>query len=170
MKFDWKKIVRSIAPIIGSVIPGPFDDMLIKIASDALLGKPDGTDEELYTAALNMTPDQTVALRQADYNFKIKMQELTNESDKVEIESVTKRHETDTGSDSWLSKNIRPLTLLFVTVSIIFLAYFTIFTQLQTGQLTALTTWTAVLLPVWITIIGFYFGSRGLEKIKGATK
>lgn len=167
MDFDWKSIVRTVAPIIGSVIPGPFDDMLIKIASDVLLGKEGGTEEELYLAAVNMTPEQKVALRQADYDFKIKSQELNNEADKVDSEAITERHKTDTNSDSWLAKNIRPLSLLFVTVSIILLAFTSIFAELSEDQLEALKIWVTALTSVWLTMIGFYFGSRGLEKIKG---
>ena len=164
MKSDRKSVVKSVAPIIGGAF-GPIGSAAASIVSQVLLGKPDGTEEELAIAVKNMTPEQRVKLRQADYDFKIRQQELVNESEQYGIESITDRHKSDISSDSWLSKNIRPLALMFVTVSIILLAFTTIFSNLEKGQLAALSVWTGVLMPVWMTIIGFYFGSRGIEKV-----
>lgn len=79
-------------------------------------------------------------------------------------QELTKRHGADMTSDSWLSKNIRPLSLLFLTVATVLLAYLTIF-MLPPEKLVLLQPWIALLTSLLLTVYGFYFGSRGLEKL-----
>jgi len=80
-------------------------------------------------------------------------------------QQITDRHKTDMSSDSWLSKNIRPLALAFMTGATVLLAYLTIFAELTTGQVSALEAWLPLLTNLLMLIYGFYFGSRGIEKV-----
>lgn len=77
--------------------------------------------------------------------------------------AVTDRHKTDMGSDSWLSKNIRPMALIFLTVSIVVLAYVTLFVGGVDSDI--LDSWIGLFTGLLMLVYGFYFGSRGLEKI-----
>ncbi len=87
---------------------------------------------------------------------------------KVEQEEITKRLQADMAGDSWLPKNIRPLALIFVTVAVMLLSFLTIFDELTQAQVNALDAWVGLWTAVLLTIYGFYFGSRGLEKIASA--
>jgi hypothetical protein len=89
-------------------------------------------------------------------------------ANQLEQEELTKRLQADMASDSWLSKNIRPMTLIFVTVSVTTLSFWTIFGTLSPGQQSALTAWISLWTAVMLTVYGLYFGSRGLEKIATA--
>jgi hypothetical protein len=80
-------------------------------------------------------------------------------------QEITKRHESDMRSDSWLSKNIRPMVLAFLTGATILLAFLTIFT-LSVGEVTLLQPWLDLLQILLVTVYAFYFGSRGIEKVK----
>jgi len=80
---------------------------------------------------------------------------------------LTDRLKLDMKSDSWLSKNIRPMTLIFMTLVVSILAFFTIFKSGFTSeQLTTIQAWIPFFQTIMLTIYGFYFGSRGLEKIQ----
>ena len=78
---------------------------------------------------------------------------------------LTKRHSNDMKSDSWLSKNIRPLALAFLTISTVLLAYLTIFI-LEVEEAALVEPWTALFTALLLTVYGFYFGSRGVEKVQ----
>ena len=81
----------------------------------------------------------------------------------VEIEkNITARWDADLKSDSWLSKNVRPLVLIFLVVSTVLM----IFIDAGTIQFTVEEKWTDLLQLVLITVIGAYFGGRSLEKRK----
>lgn len=82
-------------------------------------------------------------------------------------QQITDRHKADMQSDSWLSKNIRPLTLAFLTGSTVILAYLTIFTGLTEGQITSLNSWIPLLQVLLTSCYVFYFGGRSIEKLKG---
>jgi len=75
---------------------------------------------------------------------------------------VTERWKTDMNSDSWLSKNIRPLVLVFLVVATILL----IFIDAGVISFKVQDKWTDLLQLVLITVIGDYFGGRLLEKVK----
>jgi hypothetical protein len=79
---------------------------------------------------------------------------------------LSARHAMDMRSDSWLSKNIRPMALIFLTVSMVLLAYVTTFDEtLTVTQVEVLKTWSGVISSLLMLVYGFYFGSRGLEKV-----
>jgi hypothetical protein len=72
---------------------------------------------------------------------------------------LTKRHTADMASDSWLSKNIRPLMLICL-----FSAY-TVFSVASVFDYEAKTAYVELLGQWGMLAFGFYFGSRGAEKI-----
>ena len=74
---------------------------------------------------------------------------------------VTERWKMDMASDSWLSKNIRPLVLIFLVVSTVLL----IFIDAGVLAFEVKDTWVDLLQLVLITVIGAYFGGRSLEKV-----
>ena len=75
---------------------------------------------------------------------------------------VTERWSMDMKSDSWLSKNIRPLVLIFLVVSTVLM----IFIDAGMIQFEVKASWVDLLQLVLITVIGAYFGGRSLEKVK----
>ena len=81
----------------------------------------------------------------------------------VEMEkNITARWEADLKSDSWLSKNVRPLTLVFLIVCTMLL----IFIDAGALNFEVKSSWVDLLQLVLITVIGAYFGGRSLEKVK----
>ena len=81
----------------------------------------------------------------------------------VEVEkNVTARWQSDMNSDSWLSKNVRPLVLVFTIACTMLLVF------IDSGSITFQVEekWTDLLQLVLITIIGAYFGGRSVEKLK----
>ena len=75
---------------------------------------------------------------------------------------ISTRWDSDMKSDSWLSKNIRPMTLAFLVISTVLM----IFIDAGTIDFIVEEKWTDLLQIVLITVIGAYFGGRSLEKVK----
>ena len=81
----------------------------------------------------------------------------------VEMEkNITSRWEADLKSDSWLSKNVRPMVLIFLIVCTMLL----IFIDAGALNFEVKSSWVDLLQLVLITVIGAYFGGRSLEKVK----
>ena len=84
---------------------------------------------------------------------------------KYEIEmekNITARWQADLKSDSWLSKNVRPMVLIFLIVCTMLL----IFIDAGAIKFDVKETWVDLLQLVLITVIGAYFGGRSFEKVK----
>jgi len=75
---------------------------------------------------------------------------------------ISSRWDADMKSDSWLSKNVRPLVLVFLVVATVLM----IFIDAGTINFVVEAKWTDLLQLVLITVIGAYFGGRSLEKVK----
>ena len=75
---------------------------------------------------------------------------------------ISSRWQADMSSDSWLSKNVRPLVLIFLVISTVLL----IFIDAGIINFVVEAKWTDLLQLVLITVIGAYFGGRSLEKTK----
>lgn len=73
---------------------------------------------------------------------------------------ISKRHEYDMQSDSWLSKNIRPITLAFL----LFVFVIITFSDGNIGQFTLNTEYVPVYQTLLSTVFMFYFGGRSIEK------
>lgn len=80
-------------------------------------------------------------------------------ADNIENQELTKRLEADMKSDSWLSKNIRPMTLLII------LAGYFVFAMMSAFGLDANEAYVSLLGQWGMLIMSFYFGGRTLEKI-----
>jgi hypothetical protein len=81
----------------------------------------------------------------------------------VEMEkNITSRWEADLKSDSWLSKNVRPMVLIFLIICTMLL----IFIDAGALKFEVKDTWVDLLQLVLITVIGAYFGGRSFEKVK----
>ena len=88
------------------------------------------------------------------------------EQDMTEMQEVSKRWVSDMKSDSWLSKNTRPLTLIFLTVSMVLL----IFSDSLGDSFDVSSGWVDLLKSLLITVYVAYFGSRGAEKFQTIKK
>jgi len=81
------------------------------------------------------------------------------QADSIEAQELTKRLQSDMASDSWLSKNIRPMTLIAILVG-----YF-VFAMMSAFNMNANESYVRLLGDWGMLIMSFYFGGRTLEKI-----
>ncbi len=88
------------------------------------------------------------------------------EQDIVEMQEVSKRWESDMKSDSWLSKNTRPMTLIYLTVM---MSFYIILDSLDIA-FDIDESWVELLKTLLVTIYVAYFGSRGFEKYNSIKK
>ena len=91
-----------------------------------------------------------------------KVKELIASYETQMEKEISSRWNADMASDSWLSKNVRPLVLVFLVVATVLM----IFIDAGTINFIVEPKWTDLLQLVLITVIGAYFGGRSLEKTK----
>lgn len=100
--------------------------------------------------------DKDDSLPQQDKETALKLLEM----DAIELQEVSKRWASDMQSDSWLSKNTRPISLMFLTISMVLLIMLDSFDWgFNVGE-----SWVQLLQTLLVTVYVAYFGSRGAEK------
>lgn len=132
--------LRSINFVKAAEVVGNLAMGNIQGAVDAIADKDNGMSEEQRAFALQVM-----------------------ELDIQEQKGVSKRWKADMTSDSWLSKNVRPLTLVFLTVTTIILIYLDFF---YGDEIDVPTEWIELLKSLLLGVYIAYFGSRGIEKYR----
>jgi len=143
-------LLKSVAPTLATAVAGPLGGAAVSaIASKLGVGE---TVEEV-TKALGTDPTASQ-----------KLQELELEFYKTEQNNLTERLKADMASDSWLSKNIRPMVLVFLLVAYSGFAIASMFDMETRGAYVEL-------LGQWgMLVMSFYFGGRTMEKIADKVK
>jgi len=106
--------------------------------------------------------DGLVTTKEEKINAKTKLKEVVN-SYKIEVEkNVSERWKADMNSDSWLSKNVRPLVLVFCIICTMLLVF------IDSGNIkfNVKPEFVSLLTTIQTVIIGAYFGGRSVEKFK----
>jgi hypothetical protein len=106
--------------------------------------------------------DNLVTTDEEKLDAKRKLKELIMNHEAQMEKNITDRWTADMNSDSWLSKNVRPMVLIFLIICTMLL----IFIDAGAVTFTVEEKWTDLLQLVLITVIGAYFGGRTAEKFK----
>ena len=153
---DWKGILGAIAPTLATALGGPLAGVAASAVSDALLGRPDGSEAEFAVALKAGGPDALAKLKDADNAFAIRMKELGIEVEKLHAadRANAREREAKTG-DSWTPRLLASLvTLGFFGV----LAWLLAYGKPDAGG-DALLVMLGALGGAWASIISYYFGS-----------
>ena len=142
---DLLNILKGAAPALATAVMGPMGGMAVKAIAEKL-GVP--ASIETVTQALQANPD-----------LALKLKEIDTKAFEIETKAVTDRWQADMSSDSWLSKNIRPMTLIAI-----FVAYF-LFAALSAGGINVNESYVKLLGEWGQLIMLAYFGGRTAEKI-----
>ena len=105
--------------------------------------------------------DRFIQTKEEKAAFEMEMEKLMISAEQAIQENVTERWKSDMTSDSWLSKNVRPMVLIFLVVCTVLM----IFIDAGAVNFHVEEKWTDLLQLVLITVIGAYFGGRSIEKI-----
>ena len=106
--------------------------------------------------------DNLTTTKEEKLEAQRKIQKLVSDYETKMEQNITDRWKADMNSDSWLSKNVRPLVLIFLVISTVLM----IFIDAGTIAFEVEAKWTDLLQLVLITVIGAYFGGRTMEKRK----
>ena len=127
-----------------------------------ILGKIFGGGAGELVESVGGVLDDLITSKEEKLEAKAKIKEMIMKHE-VEIEKqITDRWNADMQSDSWLSKNVRPMVLIFLIVCTMLLIF------IDAGAISFVVEekWTDLLQLVLITVIGAYFGGRSVEKVK----
>lgn len=155
---DWKSIVKTVAPWIGTAIGGPLGGMAVEAAASAL-GLTDKTVDAVKAAIAGATPEQLLALKNADQGFALQMQSLGFRH----VEALEQLSVENTRDARAMQVQVRSRVPAVLAV-IVTLGFFGILIGMLAGVLKAsdnqaLLIMLGALGAAWGAIVNYYFGS-----------
>ena len=155
---DWKSIVSTVAPWIGTALGGPLGGLAVSAIADAL-GLSEKTTDAIQAAVSGASPEQLLALKKADQDFALRMQELGFKQI-ADLEAIAAADRKDARD---MQKTVRsPIpALLSVMVTC---GYFGVLVGMMTGALKvsdsqALLIMLGSLGTAWGGVMAFWFGT-----------
>jgi hypothetical protein len=148
-----------MAPIISALVSNGLG-----ILANAVFAKGQDVIEQKLGVSLDNTPPHILREKEIEHEeflieAAIKQKEQEIESEKIAQGAVSDRWKADMLSDSWLSKNIRPLVLIFL------LSVYTIFALLSAFDISITQSYVELLAQMLMLVMGAYFAGRTIEKI-----
>ena len=162
--FDWKSIVGAVAPTIATVLGGPLAGMAVKTLSSTLLGKNDGSPDEIQAALAGATPADLQKLKDADNTFKLEMEKLG-----VDLERIASADRDSARNREIQTKDNAPKILAGVIVTGFFVTLGTVaFATIPDKAMPAINILLGSLTALLIQVGNYYFGSSAGSKAKTA--
>ena len=155
-------LVKTVAPSIATAVGGPLAGMATRAISEALLGKPDATEDELVEAAKNATPEQLLALKQAEQDFVVRMRELDVDLERIANEDRSSAREREVKTGDWTPKALAAV----VTCGFFGVLFWMIANGLPANGGEAMLVMLGTLGTAWGAIVSYYFGSSAGSREK----
>ena len=154
MSFEWKDLVGTIAPTLATALGGPLAGMAVKKLSDAVLGKPDGTEKEISKAMELASPETLAKLKEIDNEFEVEMKQLD-----IDLEAIAQENTASARAREIAVKDKIPAILaVSVTVGFFGVLGFMLYSP-ATAQSDALLVMLGALGGSWGAVMNYYFGS-----------
>ena len=149
---DLLNLLKGVAPTLATAVAGPLGGMAITALASKF-----GVSDSVDAVAKAIAGDPQAAQKIAE--TELEFAKLAADAMKNEDNNVSTRWNADMTSDSWLSKNIRPMSLVAI-----FIGYF-LFAMMSAFGLNANEAYVTLLGQWGMLIMGAYFGGRTVEKL-----
>jgi len=149
---DLLNLLKGVAPTLATAVAGPLGGMAITALANKF-----GVSDSVDAVAKAIAGDPQAAQKIAE--TELEFAKLAADAMKNEDNNVSTRWNADMSSDSWLSKNIRPMSLVAI-----FIGYF-LFAMMSAFGLNANEAYVTLLGQWGMLIMGAYFGGRTVEKL-----
>jgi hypothetical protein len=149
---DLLGLLKGIAPTLATAVAGPLGGMAVSALASKF-----GVSDSVESVAKAIAGDPQAAQKIAE--IELEFAKLAADAMKNEDNNVSTRWSADMASDSWLSKNIRPMSLVAI-----FIGYF-LFAMMSAFGLNANEAYVTLLGQWGMLIMGAYFGGRTVEKL-----
>lgn len=154
---DWKNVVGSVAPVLGAALGGPLGGAAVSVIADAL-GLNEQTESAIKNALSGTTPEQLLAIKNAENDFAFKMQELgfhsVRDMEKLAVDDRDSARKREMAVGDKTARNLA----YAITVGFFGILVGLMFIEVDTNK-EILYMMLGALGSAWAGVIAYYFGS-----------
>lgn len=165
---DFMKIIGAVAPTLATAVGGPIGGMAMKFITDALGIPGDASKDDMAKAISNATPDQLLALKNAENDFAVRMKELDIDLERIASSDRDSARKREAQVRDWM-----PRILAFTIVAGFMATVFLVLLGVVEGMKDPLMATTVGTLIGFVSakceqVVAYYFGSSSSSQQKTA--
>ena len=149
---DW---LKQIAPTIATAMGGPLAGMATKALSQALLGKEDGSEDDLQTALRSASPEQLATVKKIDADFRVQMKSLDIDLEALAVDDRKSARDMQKEVKDWIPRALA----VSVTLGYFSIIGYVLAMGLPINGSEVLLMLLGTLSAGWTGVMAFYFGS-----------
>jgi hypothetical protein len=164
MAFDWKAPLRVLAPTVAAALGGPLAGAAVAALSNKLLGKPDGTPDEIGAVIAGSKPEDLIKLKELEVEFREHMAQLGVELDKLEVDDRKDARARQIATKDWV-----PSVLAIVIMAALMTMMGLMFSKtIPAANHDAFMNLLGILEGAVLSVMNFEFGSSRSSQAKDA--
>jgi hypothetical protein len=149
------KLIENVAPTIATALGGPVAGMAVKALSTALLGHGDGSEDDIKNALATATPDQIAAIRKVDNDFKVQMESL-----KIDLQKIAADDRANARNYAIMTHDLTPRLLAIAVVAVWgIVQYFMLHNVIESSMRELVARLLGTLDSAVFLVLSYYFGS-----------
>jgi len=164
----WDSILKTVAPILGTAIGGPFGGMASKFLIEKLGGDENTTEDQMQKMVENASPEMLAELKKADNDFKVQMRELGIKEKDLDVQD--RAGARTMGINTTLVPQMIISTIFVLTFALIMYTVFTMTLDMTETQKAMTNILLGILSAGIIQVMNFWFGSSSGSKEKDTPK
>ena len=162
-------ILKSFGPLLGQVAPtiatalgGPLAGVAVKTLSTVLLGRDDGSSEDVSNALAAASPEQLAQIKQIDADFKVRMKELDIDLERIASGDRDSARQMQVQTQDWIPR----VLALLITIGFFGILTYMLLNGMPPSGTEALLMMLGALGTAWTGVVNFYYGSSAGSKAK----
>lgn len=155
-------LLGQVAPTIATALGGPLAGVAVKTLSNVLLGHENGSEDDVKAAMAIATPEQLVALKKIDADFKVQMKELDIDLERIAAGDRDSARKMQSETRDWVPK----LLAVVITIGFFGILVWMLLNGMPKNGTEALLMMLGALGTAWTGVMNFYFGSSAGSKAK----
>lgn len=157
MDFDWKALVKTAAPILGTAISGgnPLAGMALQAVANAVVGRPDATEDQIKSVLKTSDPSMLLKLKTADNDFEKHMATVGLDAKKIILRDKDSARDREIKTKDKMPAILSGLLSIMVGLMVCLISFVDL-TQLQLNVLLPIA---GSIMTAWVGSMQFYFGT-----------
>lgn len=155
MNFDWKKLVSTVAPAIGTALGGPLGGLAVKALGSAFGLSQDATEDQVAAAVAGASPSDLLALKQADQQFAKDMKSLDVDLERISMQDRDSARQREVAVRDNTNRNLAYAYTAGYFGLLWSILYFGVKPEVET----LINVLIGILTAAQAAIMGYYFGS-----------
>lgn len=155
-------LLGQVAPTIATALGGPLAGIAVKTLSNVLLGREDGSAEDVSAALATASPEQLAQIKQIDADFKVRMKELDIDLERIAVSDRESARNMHVQTQDWIPR----VLALLITVGFFGVLAYMLLNGMPKSGTEALLMMLGALGTAWTGVVNFYYGSSAGSKAK----